>query len=78
MTVRELIESLLDYEMDRNVVAELRFGKDWDEMDFEIDDNGVSIKEVNFVIDLGDQVLIDRDRLEELESIESEYESVEE
>lgn len=78
MTVRELIESLLDYEMDRNVVVELRYGKDWDELDFEIDDNGFSIKEVNFVIDLGDQVLIDRDRLEELESIESEYESVEE
>ncbi|WP_068672308.1 hypothetical protein [Oceanobacillus sp. Castelsardo] len=68
MTVRELIENLLDYDMDYEVQVQTTTGEDthWDNL--VIDDSNIN-KEVYFVVNF-DEVLVDKDRLEELEELE--------
>jgi len=71
MTVRELIIHLLDYDMDFEVEIETITNNDTNWHSLEIGENN-SAKEVYLVVDLGEQVLVDADRLEELEELGSE------
>lgn len=72
MKVRELIESLLDYDMNADIEVQLELDDkdDWFDFDF---DNNISTKEVYLTVNLSDSVLVDKDRLEELEEIANEF-----
>ncbi|MFC2948567.1 hypothetical protein [Virgibacillus sediminis] len=71
MTVKELIENLLDYDMDYEVEIEMTTadGTEWDS--FDLGENNAG-QQLYLTVDLGDYHLIDKDRYEELLEAESE------
>jgi len=72
MTVKELIENMLEYNMNNEVEVRLELDDDAEYCEFIVDDSPVA-NEVHLEIALKDKVLIDKDRLEGLEEIEMEY-----
>ena len=75
MTVKELIELLLDFEMDTDIEIELSLNSENSYEDFDIEEatNG----DARITVDLSDEVLVESDRYEELEQAEERLEELE-
>ncbi|GAA0415337.1 hypothetical protein GCM10008934_02850 [Virgibacillus salarius] len=69
MTVKELIEELLEYDMDHEVQVQVETDDDTNFAEFGLGDNP-NLKEVYLAVDFEGEVLIDKARLEELEELE--------
>lgn len=76
MTVRELIENLLDCDMDVQVEVECKLNDTTIWETFEIEEAAIS-REIHLSVDLLDRVLIKSDRLEELEGAEEKLQELE-
>ncbi|MGY0692942.1 hypothetical protein ACW2QC_09165 [Virgibacillus sp. FSP13] len=76
MTVRELIGSLLDYDMETEIEVELNLNNNTEWGSFEIEEESLA-RRVYLSIDLSNQVLIEPDRLEELEEAEENLKELE-
>jgi len=72
MTVKELIENMLEYDMNNEVEVRLELNDDAEYYGFIVNDSSVA-NEVYLEVALKDKVLIDKDMLEGLEEIEMEY-----
>jgi len=75
VTVKELIELLLDFEMDTDIEIELSLNSENSYEDFDIEEatNG----DARITVDLSDEVLVESDRYEELEQAEERLEELE-
>ncbi|MFA1820589.1 hypothetical protein ACDX78_10460 [Virgibacillus oceani] len=71
MTVRELIEELLDCPMDAKIEVELDLDDDTQWKDFEIE-QAIPSREFSMSVELKDKVLIDADEYEKLKELEDE------
>jgi len=67
MKVRELIESLLDYDMDSEIEVELNWNGQMEWKSFVIEESLVT-KEVRLVVDLEDYSLVETTELEQMEN----------
>jgi len=72
MTVEELIENMLEYNMNNEVEVRLELDDDVEYCGFIVDNSSVA-NELYLKVALKDKVLIDKDMLEGLEEIEMEY-----
>lgn len=66
MTVRDLIESLLDYDVDSEIEIELNSSGITEWVDFDVYE-GLSNKEVYLTVDLSNRVLVDNKELGQME-----------
>lgn len=71
MTVKELIENLLECDMEAEVNVELDLKNIRELVDFQVDDGAFNSNNTVYLsVDLSDYEIVDSDRLEELESAE--------
>lgn len=71
MTVKELIENLLECDMEAEVNVELDLKNIRELVDFQVDDGTFNSNNTVYLsVDLSDYEIVDSDRLEELESAE--------
>ena len=70
MTVRELIESLLDYDMDYETEVELDLPTRYEQFDFDFEESPNDT--VSLQVNLRDYELVEKGRLDYLEELEDE------